>query len=114
MESIKDRKNNSIPRRRFGRTEIQIPVLSLGGMRFQQSWKDLDPKEINNQQQDILRKIINHAAKNGMHHIETARHYGTSERQIGWAFDQIDDPKRILQTKVPPNNDPSIFEQELE
>ena len=49
-----------------------------------------------------------------MHHIETARHYGTSERQIGWAFDQIDDPKRILQTKVPPNNDPSIFEQELE
>ena len=46
--------------------------------------------------------------------IETARHYGTSERQIGWAFDQIDDPKRILQTKVPPNNDPSIFEQELE
>jgi predicted aldo/keto reductase-like oxidoreductase len=85
----KDSKNNSIPRRRFGRTEIQIPVLSLGGMRFQQSWKDLDPKEINNQQQDILQKIINHAAKNGMHHIETARHYGTSERQIGWAFDQI-------------------------
>ena len=114
MPINKDSKNNSIPRRRFGRTEIQIPVLSLGGMRFQQSWKDLDPKEINNQQQDILQKIINHAAKNGMHHIETARHYGTSERQIGWAFDQIDDPKRILQTKVPPNNDPSIFEQELE
>ena len=113
MPKIKDSKNNSIPRRRFGRNEIQIPVLSLGGMRFQQSWKDLDPKEINNQQQDILQKIMNHAAKNGMHHIETARHYGTSERQIGWAFGQIDDPKRILQTKVPPNNDPSIFEQEL-
>jgi len=111
---IKDSKNNSIPRRRFGRTEIQIPVLSLGGMRFQQSWKDLDPKEINNQQQDILRKTIKHASQKGMHHIETARHYGTSERQIGWAFDQIDDPKRILQTKIPPNNDPSIFEQELE
>jgi len=91
-----------------------MPVLSLGGMRFQQSWKDLDPKEINLQQQDILQKTINRAAQAGLHHIETARHYGTSELQIGWALSQIDDPKRILQTKIPPNNDPSIFEQELE
>ncbi len=72
MAIIKDSKNNSIPRRRFGRTEIQIPVLSLGGMRFQQSWKDLDPKEINNQQQEILQKTISYAAQKGMHHIETA------------------------------------------
>ncbi len=91
-----------------------MPVLSLGGMRFQQSWKDLDPKEINLQQQDILKKTINRAAQAGLHHIETARHYGTSEMQIGWALSQVDDPKRILQTKIPPNNDPSIFEQELE
>ena len=114
MTRNKDFKNNSIPSRRFGRTEIQLPVLSLGGMRFQQSWKDLDPKEINNQQQDILQQTIQHASQKGMHHIETARHYGTSELQIGWALSQIDDPKRILQTKIPPNNDPSIFEQELE
>ena len=26
--------------RRFGRTELQIPVFSCGGMRYQQSWKD--------------------------------------------------------------------------
>jgi len=110
----KDFKNISIPSRRFGRTEIQMPVLSLGGMRFQQSWKDLDPKEINLQQQDILKKTINRSAQAGLHHIETARHYGTSELQIGWALSQIDDPKRILQTKIPPNSDPSIFEQELE
>ena len=114
MARIKDTKNSSIPSRRFGRTEIQMPVLSLGGMRFQQSWKDLDPNEINNQQQDILQKTIKHASQKGMHHIETARHYGTSERQIGWAFGQIDDPKRIVQTKIPPNNNPSIFEKELE
>ena len=110
----KNRKSNSIPTRRFGRTEIKLPVLSLGGMRFQQSWKDLDAQEINNQQQDILQKTIKYASLKGMHHIETARHYGTSELQIGWALEQIDDPERILQTKIPPNNDPSIFEQELE
>jgi len=91
-----------------------MPVLSLGGMRFQQSWKDLEPEEINSKQQDILQKTINHASQIGMHHIETARHYGTSERQIGWAFDKIDDPKRILQTKIPPNDDISIFEKEFE
>ena len=71
MARIKDSKNNSIPRRRFGRTEIQMPVLSLGGMRFQQSWKDLDPKEINNQEQEILQKTIKYASQKGMHHIET-------------------------------------------
>ena len=109
-----DINNIEIPRRRFGRTEIQMPILSLGGMRFQQSWKDLDPNEINKQQQNILEKTIKHAVQKGMHHIETARHYGTSERQIGWALGQINDPKRILQTKIPPNNDPSIFEKELE
>ena len=58
-----DIKNIEIPRRRFGRTEIQMPVLSLGGMRFQQSWKDLDPKEINRQQQNILEKTIKHAVQ---------------------------------------------------
>ncbi|MFO0119959.1 MAG: aldo/keto reductase, partial [Cyanobium sp.] len=31
-----------VPSRRFGRTGLAMPVLSLGGMRFQQSWKDLE------------------------------------------------------------------------
>tara|TARA_B100000700_G_scaffold16298_1_gene16141 strand:+ start:994 stop:2220 length:1227 start_codon:yes stop_codon:yes gene_type:complete len=110
----KDIKNFLIPTRRFGRTEIQMPILSLGGMRFQQSWKDLEPKEICKKEQDVLKKTISQASKRGLHHIETARHYGTSELQIGWTLSEIDDPKRILQTKIPPNKDPLIFEQELE
>ena len=40
-----------IPTRRFGRTEIQIPVLSMGGMRFQQSWSDLKKHDITNENQ---------------------------------------------------------------
>ena len=87
--------NISIPCRRFGRTEIQMPVLSLGGMRFQQSWKDLNPKEITNQNQLILKKTIDKAALNGLHHIETARHYGSSELQLGWAMNEIYDSKRL-------------------
>ena len=35
-----------VPRRRFGRTEIDVPVLTCGGMRFQQSWSDLREEEL--------------------------------------------------------------------
>ena len=49
-----------------------------------------------------------------MHHIETARHYGCSELQIGWALKKIQDPKRLIQTKIPPRDDPKEFESELE
>jgi predicted aldo/keto reductase-like oxidoreductase len=45
--------------------------------------------------------------------VETARHYGSSERQLGWLLPQVPDPGRILQTKVPPQADPAAFEAEL-
>ena len=38
--------------RRFGRTNLMIPVLSLGGMRFQKSWEQLDFSEISNEEQN--------------------------------------------------------------
>ena len=91
-----------------------MPVLSLGGMRFQHSWTDLPPDEIPPVSQANLRATLERAVSCGLHHIETARHYGTSERQLGWLLDQIDDPGRILQSKVPPREDAGAFEAELE
>ena len=38
--------------RRFGRTNLKIPILSLGGMRFQKSWEQLDFSEISNDEQN--------------------------------------------------------------
>ena len=38
--------------RRVGRTNLQIPVLSLGGMRFQKSWDQLDFSEISYEEQN--------------------------------------------------------------
>ncbi len=102
-----------IPCRRFGRTGLPMPVLSLGGMRFQQSWSDLPPEEIEAASQNNLLRILERALAVGMHHIETARHYGTSERQLGDLLSQVPDPARLLQTKVPPVADPALFEQEL-
>ena len=103
----------AIPTRRFGRTELAMPVLSLGGMRFQQSWSDLPADQISAESQANLRATLAAAVAAGLHHIETARHYGTSERQLGWLLQEVPDPQRILQTKVPPQADASAFEAEL-
>ncbi len=97
---------HKIPCRRFGRTEIEMPVLSLGGMRFQQSWKDIKPEEITPESQQKLENTLRRARDCGFKHIETARHYGSSEYQLGWAFKNIFDTNRLLQTKVPPREDP--------
>ena len=102
-----------IPTRRFGRTELAMPVLSLGGMRFQQSWSDLPANEIDAQSQRNLQDTLRRAVDCGFHHVETARHYGSSERQLGWAIPEVPDPKRILQSKVPPRDNPDDFEEML-
>jgi predicted aldo/keto reductase-like oxidoreductase len=104
----------AIPTRRFGRTAVAMPVLSLGGMRFQQSWKDLEPNAIEASSQSNLRRLLEKAIGAGLHHIETARHYGSSERQLAPLLQELPDPRRILQSKVPPNPDPAAFEAELE
>ncbi len=103
-----------VPTRRFGRTGLAMPVLSLGGMRFQQSWSDLPADAITAESQANLRATLEKAVAAGFHHIETARHYGTSEHQLGTVLEQVSDPQRILQTKVPPNPDPGVFEAELQ
>ena len=91
-----------------------MPVLSLGGMRFQQSWSDLPADRITAESQANLRATLERAVAAGFHHVETARHYGSSERQLGWLLPQVRDPARILQTKVPPQADSAAFEAELQ
>ncbi|MFL0777309.1 MAG: aldo/keto reductase [Prochlorococcus sp.] len=102
-----------LPSRRFGRTELSMPVLSIGGMRFQQSWQDLEAEAITSATQQNLKSTLQYAVESGFHHVETARHYGTSERQLGWALPEVPDSERVLQTKVPPSEDPKAFEAEL-
>ena len=103
-----------MPLRRFGRTGIEMPVLSLGGMRFQQSWKELQPDEITLESQQQLERILHRAKDCDLWHVETARHYGSSELQLGWALKAVPDINRIIQTKIPPREDSKQFEAELE
>ena len=89
-----------VPTKRFGRTEIQMPVLTCGGMRYQQAWEDLDPEKVDKQNQENLTACIHYALENGINHIETARGYGSSEMQLGWVLPQLERDKLLVQTKL--------------
>ena len=58
-----------LPCRRFGRTNLEIPVLSLGGMRFQKSWDQLEFSNISSQEQKKVENILNLASKHGLSQI---------------------------------------------
>ncbi len=102
-----------LPYRRFGRTNLNIPVLSLGGMRFQKSWDQLDVSKISFSEQKKVENILNLANKYGLSHVETAKYYGTSELQLGICFKNANKIPKIIQTKIPPNSDPKIFERDI-
>jgi uncharacterized protein len=88
--------------RRFGRTELNMPVISCGGMRYQYKWQDVKPKEIPPDNQANLEATIHRALELGINHIETARGYGTSEMQLGNVLPRLPRDKIIVQTKVSP------------
>ena len=103
----------NLPLRRFGKTNLKIPILSLGGMRFQKSWSQLDFSEISLNEQNKVENILNIANKYGFNHIETALHYGTSELQLGHALKIYHEDSIILQTKIPPNPNIDLFNKDL-
>jgi predicted aldo/keto reductase-like oxidoreductase len=88
--------------RRFGRTELQMPVFSCGGMRYQFKWQDVDPHEIPSENQKNLDDTIRRAVSLGINHIETARGYGSSEMQLGYVLPTLPRDKIIVQTKIAP------------
>jgi predicted aldo/keto reductase-like oxidoreductase len=89
--------------RRFGRTELQMPVFTCGGMRYQQKWDDLPLSAITPENQKNLEATIVRSLELGINHIETARGYGTSEMQLGQILPKLPREKMIVQTKVGPS-----------
>lgn len=100
--------------RRFGRTELNVPIFSCGGMRYQYKWQDTDESEIPAENQANLEKIVQTALDLGINHIETARYYGTSEMQLGKVLKDISRDRLIIQTKVAPGSDPQEFRANFE
>jgi len=100
--------------RRFGRTNLQMPVISCGGMRYQHSWKDEEVGGITPEGQANLEACIHRALELGINHIETARGYGTSEVQLGKVLPRLPREDIIVQTKVSPCADPKEFRATFE
>ncbi|NEO85984.1 MAG: aldo/keto reductase [Spirulina sp. SIO3F2] len=100
--------------RRFGRTELRMPVFSCGGMRYQHKWQDISWSEIPTEGQANVAATIERALELGINHIETARGYGSSEMQLGQVLPTLPREQIIVQTKVSPKADAQVFRQTLE
>ena len=100
--------------RRFGRTNLQMPVFSCGGMRYQQSWSDVPWDQVDQAGQANLEATIHRSVEVGINHIETARGYGSSEMQLGPVLAQFPREKLIVQTKVMPKPTAKEFRETFE
>lgn len=91
-----------------------MPVLTCGGMRYQQSWADKPASEIAADSQANVEAIVQRAFELGITHFETARGYGTSEIQLGRALRNLPREQLIVQTKVGPRADGADFRKVFE
>jgi predicted aldo/keto reductase-like oxidoreductase len=106
----------TVPKRRFGKTNLQMPVLTCGGMRYQQSWQDDEAarQSVTEENQKNLEATVRYALDLGINHIETARGYGTSEYQLGKFLPALPRDKMIVQTKLGPKDTPAEFLETFE
>ncbi|HEY9890319.1 MAG TPA: aldo/keto reductase [Candidatus Sericytochromatia bacterium] len=89
--------------RRFGKTDLQFSVFSLGTMRCLAS--EFEAK-----------KTLQEATANGINHLETARGYGKSEQYLGNILKtDLPVPRKQLYitTKLPPTPDANLMRQWL-
>jgi predicted aldo/keto reductase-like oxidoreductase len=86
-----------------------MPVFSCGGMRYQDGWKDKSLDDVSDESQTNLDATIRRSVELGINHIETARGYGCSERQLGRVLPSFDRDQLIVQTKIGPTDDPDQF-----
>lgn len=89
--------------RRFGKTQLDLSVFSLGTMRFSSS--------------QVAHQVLSRAIAQGINHIETARGYGQSEEWIGQALKtgvRVARSRLVLTSKVSPSPDGTTVERQLE
>jgi len=96
--------NPSMKYRRFGKTQQQVSVITLGGMRYKHTWNE--PRdEIAPETLDQATAVTQKALEMGINHIETAWGYGKSEHIYGKVLNErLGVPRKnyILMTKGAP------------
>lgn len=89
--------------RRFGKTNLNLSVFSLGTMRALA-------------QEDVFRATVAAALDSGINHIETARGYGQSEVFLGRSLRQLPTARKdlIITTKIPPTADRDTMARQID
>jgi predicted aldo/keto reductase-like oxidoreductase len=100
-----------VQRRRFGKTEMNLSVLSFGAMRIGPANGEAEEQNLERAQNTLRR-----ALDVGINHIETARGYGLSEQLIGAALQNgvIRREEFYLTTKIGPNESADEFRRNLD
>ncbi len=94
----------AMDKRRFGRTEEQVSVITLGGMRFLHGWEE-PRNEVPKDTLEMCVETIKRSFEMGINLIETAYGYKKSETAYGIALNDILKIKResyLLMTKGNP------------
>lgn len=78
-------------------------------MRYQHKWEDVPLSDVPEENQRNLEATIHRSVELGINHIETARGYGSSERQLGLVLPSFKRDELIVQTKIFPTADPAEF-----
>ena len=94
--------------RRFGRTELQMPVISCGGMRYQYKWQDVSPRRTR-RQPDESRSHDSPGARTRDQPHRDRPGLRPSEMQLGSVLPSLPRDKIIVQTKVAPHASPEEF-----
>lgn len=93
--------------RRLGKTEIEIPVFTCGGLRFQHSMNKADTPPVESIRN--VESVVQRCLELGINQFDTANGYGTSETELGIIFKNIPRDKFHIQTKAPLRKDTSEF-----
>ncbi|MCG3199875.1 MAG: hypothetical protein GHCLOJNM_04403 [bacterium] len=78
-------------RRRFGKTELELPILTFGAMQVPV------PED-----EAVAAETTRRAIQSGINHIETAQGYGTSEERLGRILKDYRREDLIITTKIGP------------
>ena len=68
--------------RRFGKTNLPLSVITLGGMRYHDGWSS-PPDELSPRMIAQCTEMVRRSLAAGVNHIETAKGYGKSEHCYG-------------------------------
>lgn len=89
--------------RRFGRTNLDLSIFSLGTMRYLAS-------------EENARAVVERSLAQGINHLETARGYGKSEQFLGKALVDLGVARTQVHitSKIPPTADPDAMARSID